>query len=102
MNGSTESHEGGYRQAQAATLSTFEALRLARETEEGSENPLVNVVLEIAIREIWSKIQAEPNTCVLTQEEYGVFNYFQNRFQGLEVAVAARRRYWDFRISGST
>jgi hypothetical protein len=31
----------------------------------------------------------------MTREEFAVFNYFQHRFVGHDLAVAARKRYWD-------
>ncbi|KAI9642882.1 hypothetical protein NHQ30_008616 [Ciborinia camelliae] len=95
MSGGTESSGEGYRQASVGTLSTSQALDLARDFEEAAEDPLVVSTLEVAINEIWIKIQVEPTTYVMTREEFGVFNYFQNRFRGIELAIEARKRYWD-------
>ncbi|RAL65387.1 hypothetical protein DID88_000955 [Monilinia fructigena] len=61
------------------------ALDLARTTEEGARDPVVISILEVEINRIWIKIQTEPATYVMSREEFGVFNYFQNRFQVLEV-----------------
>lgn len=74
---------------------TAQALELARESAEGASNPHVVTILERAITEIWSKIQAQPQTYVLSKDEFAVFNYFQYRFVGSEVAIAARKRHWD-------
>ncbi|PQE26178.1 peptide-N4-(N-acetyl-beta-glucosaminyl)asparagine amidase A protein [Rutstroemia sp. NJR-2017a BBW] len=82
-------------------LSVPQALELARESEQGAENPAVIRVLENAIETIWGKLQAEPTSYVMTREEFAVFNYFQRRFEGHELAVDARRRYWDS-FQGST
>ncbi|QSZ31782.1 hypothetical protein DSL72_001351 [Monilinia vaccinii-corymbosi] len=95
MNGWTESSARDHGQASVGTLSISQALDLARNAEEGADDPLVISVLEVEINRIWIKIQTEPTTYVMSREEYGVFNYFQNRFQGQELATAARRRYWD-------
>ncbi|TEY31813.1 hypothetical protein BOTCAL_0774g00010 [Botryotinia calthae] len=94
MNGHLISQEA-YRQASTGTLSVSQALDIARDSEEEIRDPVVIGLLEVAINNIWRKLQEEPTTYVMTREEFGVFNYFQNRFQGVELATAARRRYWD-------
>lgn len=72
-----------------------QALEEARESEEGARDPRVQDILERALSEVWSKVQAEPNVYVMTREEFAIFNYFQHRFEGNQIAVAAKRRYWD-------
>jgi hypothetical protein len=71
-----------------------EALELARESPEGGQNPTVVRILETAISDIWRRIQTYPSY-VMTRDEFAVFNYFQLRFEGNELAITARRRYWD-------
>jgi hypothetical protein len=78
-----------------AITTVAQALEVARESPEGAEHPTVSAILEGALVHIWSRIQARPRTYLMTRQEFAVFNYFQHRFQGDEVAVAARRRYWD-------
>ncbi|KAA8571517.1 hypothetical protein MFRU_016g00100 [Monilinia fructicola] len=95
MNNGPDNNGGGYRQASAGTLSTSQALDLARTTEEGAHDPVVISILEGEINRIWIKIQTEPATYVMSREEFGVFNYFQNRFRGQELAAEAQRKYWD-------
>lgn len=76
-------------------LTMNDALALARASPEGEQDPAVIYALETAINNIWSKVEAQPATYLMTQDEFAVFNYFQNRFQGNEVAIAARKRYWE-------
>ena len=73
-----------------------QALEIARDSPEGAQDPDVARVLETALSEIWGKIQTQPNSYVMTRDEFAVFNYFQARFEGHELAVSARRRYWDY------
>lgn len=73
-----------------------QALEIARDSAEGARDPVVCNILESAITTIWSKVQTQPDTYLMSRDEYAVFNYFQHRFQGSVIAIAARRRYWDF------
>lgn len=76
-----------------------QALEAARDSPEGAEDETVKSVLETALGEIWSRIQAEPSSYVMTREEFAIFNYFQHRFEGQKIAIEAKRRYWDrFRL----
>jgi len=52
-------------------------------------------LLETALTGIWRKIEARPASYVMTRNEFAVFNYFQDRFAGQQLAVAAKKRYWD-------
>jgi hypothetical protein len=79
-----------------ATVSTVaQALDFARDNPKGADNPTVSATLEAALAVIWRRIQARPRSYVMTREEFAVFNYFQHRFQGDRLAIAARKRYWD-------
>lgn len=73
-----------------------QALEIARDSAEGARDPVVCNILEAAIADIWGKVQAQPNTYLMTRDEFAVFNYFQHRFAGCPVAIAARKRYWDY------
>ena len=72
-----------------------QALEIARESADGAANPTVSKILEHAITHIWGKVQAAPDSYVMTRDEFSVFNYFQGRFYGNQDAVDARKRYWD-------
>lgn len=76
-------------------LTVKRALEIARNGEDRALDPAVSAVLERAIAEIWQRIQAQPDTYVLSKEEFSVFNYFRSRFQHLEVARRAVGRFWD-------
>ncbi|KAG9239557.1 hypothetical protein BJ875DRAFT_362888, partial [Amylocarpus encephaloides] len=77
------------------TPSTMEALNFARDSEEGARDPTIINVLETALTAIWNKIVSQLATYIMTRDEFSVFNYFQGYFEGLELAITARRRYWD-------
>lgn len=51
--------------------------------------------LGIAICAIWSRIQAQPDSYLLTNLEAKVFNYHRSLFQGDERARRAMARYWE-------
>ncbi|KAK8069125.1 hypothetical protein PG994_005741 [Apiospora phragmitis] len=72
-----------------------QALEIARESPDGAKDPVVSSILENALVQIWSKVQAQPDTYVMSRDEFAVFNFFQYRFAGNKVAIAARKRYWD-------
>jgi hypothetical protein len=72
-----------------------QALEIARDSAEGAGSPTVSATLETALAAIWRRIQARPASYVMTRDEFAVFNYFQHRFQGDRLAIAARKRYWD-------
>lgn len=70
-------------------------LEIARDSAEGAMDPTVNRVLESALDRTWSKVKAQPDSYVMTRDEFAIFNYFQQRFAGDKIATAARKRYWD-------
>ncbi|WYZ41549.1 hypothetical protein EsH8_V_000444 [Colletotrichum jinshuiense] len=75
--------------------SVAQALEIARESPDGASDPTVSSILESAISQIWAKVAAQPESYVMNRDEFAVFNYFQHRFTGNKVAMAARKRYWD-------
>ena len=72
-----------------------QALEIARESPDGAKDPVVSSILENALVQIWNKVQAQPDSYVMSRDEFAVFNFFQYRFAGNETAIAARKRYWD-------
>ncbi|KAK7943727.1 uncharacterized protein PG986_012840 [Apiospora aurea] len=72
-----------------------QALEIARESPDGAKDPVVSSILENALVQIWNKVQAQPDSYVMSRDEFAVFNFFQYRFIGNKVAIAARKRYWD-------
>lgn len=93
---SSSNNDGDTRQQAApADITIAQALEVARDSLEGAQDESVQSILEAALGEIWGKIQAQPMSYVMTREEFAVFNYFQQRFEGQKIAVEAKRRYWD-------
>ncbi|SPO06694.1 uncharacterized protein DNG_09387 [Cephalotrichum gorgonifer] len=72
-----------------------QALEIARESPDGAEDPTIAGILEGALSHLWSKVQAAPDTYVMSKDEFSLFNFYQHRFVGDRMAILARRRYWD-------
>lgn len=72
-----------------------EALEIARDSPDGARDPVVSGILESALSQIWDRVMARPESYVMATGEFAVFNFYQHRFLGNKIAVAARRRYWD-------
>lgn len=68
------------------------AIDIARNTE-GDLDPSVTSYLEHAIAEITNRLNSQPDTYVLSKDEFAVFNYYRQRFSG-DVAERAVDRYW--------
>lgn len=75
--------------------SVAQALEIARESPDGCSDPTISKILEAALSQIWSKVQAQPDSYIMTRDEFAVFNFFQHRFTGDKTAVGARKLYWD-------
>ncbi len=88
-------NNGGTGHQSSQNITVVQALEIARDSAEGAKDPTVVYILEAAIAEIWGKIQAYPSSYVMTRDEFAIFNYFQDRFEGEGLATAAKRRYWD-------
>ena len=75
------------------TLTYQRAIDIARNTE-GDLDPSVNAYLEGAIADIWKRVNENRDNCILTKDEFAVFNYYIRRFDGQPVAEQAIARYW--------
>ncbi|OAA32618.1 hypothetical protein AAL_00083 [Moelleriella libera RCEF 2490] len=71
-----------------------QALEIARESPDGASDPTVSKILETALTQVWEKVKDHPDSYIMTKDEFSVFNYFQHRFIGNKMAVAARKRFW--------
>jgi hypothetical protein len=89
-------NEGTRQERSPGIISVTQALEIARDSPEGAQDSAIVRILETALSEIWAKIQAQPTSYVMTRDEFAVFNYFQSRFGGHELAASAIRRYWDY------
>ena len=58
-------------------------------------DPQTTAILETAITELWNRLQAEPNTYVLSRDEFALFNYFLERYRGSTIAQQAVARFWN-------
>ncbi|PHH71138.1 hypothetical protein CDD83_5265 [Cordyceps sp. RAO-2017] len=59
-----------------------QALEIARESPDGASDPTVSKILEHALAHAWGKVKAQPESYVMTRDEFAVFNFFQHRFVG--------------------
>ena len=70
---------------------------MAREnTEYHTLDASVRDLLETTNTRIWNRIHAEPDTYVLSLDEFAVFNFYRNTWTGNQAIVgqAAVARYW--------
>ncbi|KAI3392424.1 hypothetical protein diail_5703 [Diaporthe ilicicola] len=72
-----------------------EALKIARYSPDGARDPVVCGILESALAQLWDRVTAQPESYVMSTAEFAVLNFYQHRFVGNKLAVAARRRFWD-------
>ncbi|KIW72949.1 hypothetical protein PV04_01107 [Phialophora macrospora] len=77
-------------------LTVRQALHIVQNSSSGQIDERILQVLEDFLRETWARIQAQPDTYVMTDLEFPVFNHFRARaeFQN-ETARKAVSRYWD-------
>ncbi|KAI1372885.1 hypothetical protein F4677DRAFT_431065 [Hypoxylon crocopeplum] len=76
-----------------------QALDAARETPDGFREPVVRHLLEVALTQIWKRIEAQPKSYIMSRNEFAVFNFFQ--FLDLTprqaiMAMTARANYWSY------
>jgi hypothetical protein len=88
------SHSSGNNGSQSSAFTVAQALEEARDSAEGARDPNVVGILEDEISRIWSRIQEQPDSYILSRDEFAVFNYFQARFVGNQIAIDAKARYW--------
>ena len=75
------------------TLTYQRAIDIARSTE-GELDHSVKAYLEVALQDIWNRINSQPDTYVMSKDEFAVFNFYAKRFNGEEIARRAIDRYW--------
>ena len=76
-------------------LTVANALELAKENQNGQIPPAVTQVLERNIGDIWRRIQAQPSTYVMKEEEFAVFTYYRSRYDNNALAQQAVARFWN-------
>ncbi|KAI1389384.1 uncharacterized protein F4822DRAFT_398124 [Hypoxylon trugodes] len=78
----------------------LQALEIARESPEDTEQDNNQALLQSAVDGIWKKLVSDhKGEYVMTREEFAIFNYFQNRERRMvgedaRIARKARARYW--------
>jgi hypothetical protein len=70
------------------------ALDIARNSE-GVVDPTISSYLERALRDVWTRLEAAPESYILTKDEFALFNFFRHRFTTSNVAQGAVQRFWD-------
>jgi len=75
-------------------LTVQRALDIARNSE-GGVDPVISNYLEKSILEVWARLHAQPNTYILSKDEFALFNYFRARFASSDIAQRAVKRFWD-------
>ncbi|ROV98115.1 hypothetical protein VPNG_08623 [Cytospora leucostoma] len=93
---------GGQQAPPSSSSSSTSALTAPRTVAEALESArdcrvdrVVSSTLEAALSKIWDRVVREPESYVMTDIEFGVFNLYQQRFSGDKRATEARRRFWD-------
>ncbi|KAI1207374.1 uncharacterized protein F4807DRAFT_435561 [Annulohypoxylon truncatum] len=84
-------------QQHAKSTRVPEILNAMREGPEALCQPELNKVLEQALRDVWNKILDNPQTYIMTRDEFALFNFFQHLELNEEVkliAQGARYNYW--------
>jgi len=78
-----------------------QALQIAQNSQSGQIDPRILQILEGALNQTWRRIQAQPNSYVMNELEFAIFNRYRARseFQN-ETARKAVSRYWNSRSAG--
>jgi len=73
-----------------------QALQIAQNSQTDQVDPRILEILEQALARIWSNIQAQPNTYLMTELEFAIFNRYRARPElQNETARKAVSRYWN-------
>ncbi|KAJ6016704.1 hypothetical protein N7451_000083 [Penicillium sp. IBT 35674x] len=77
-----------------------QSIRTALDRARTAEAPVdasTSRILETAIADLWTRIQAEQDTIVLTPDEFALFNYFLGRYRVDHESITQRvvNRYWN-------
>jgi hypothetical protein len=75
--------------------SILRAISIAQNATNDNLDQHTKEILALALRAIWRRIQAQPDTYLLTNLEARVFNYHQSLYRGNELARCAWARYWE-------
>jgi O-methyltransferase involved in polyketide biosynthesis len=70
------------------------ALEAARNSEGPVDDSIANY-LERSVRELWAKLEAAPNSYLMSPDEFALFTYYRQRYTNTAVAESATRRFWN-------
>ncbi|KAF1987966.1 hypothetical protein K402DRAFT_419825 [Aulographum hederae CBS 113979] len=87
MGGNSPAGAGGH-------WSIQRALDIVRNCE-GYVDPSVYDFLDRAVRDVWARLQAAPDTYILNRDEFALFNYYRDRFPNSDITQRAIRRFWE-------
>lgn len=74
--------------------SILRAIAIAQNATNDNLDLQTREILQLALQALWRRVQAHPNTYVLTNLEARVFNYHQSLFRGDDLARRTWARYW--------
>ena len=82
----------------ARTPTVEQALRMVQDNPNGTNNSTAKAVLQKELARIWQNIQAQPNSYVMDNLEFAVFNCYRNTPDyNNHTGQRAVQRYWDNR-----
>lgn len=76
-------------------ITVARAIDMIRNNDDGQVPSSVNAVLERALGEIWNRISLQPNSYVMSRDEFTIFNRYRSRFDSNRVAQQAVARFWN-------
>lgn len=76
------------------------ALEIARDSTDGQLDPKINDILEAAIADVRRKLEAQPDSYVLSRDEFALFNFYRRtKFNdsplAQKLAQKATERFWN-------
>lgn len=76
------------------------ALDVARDSTDGNIEPKINEILEAAIADLRRKLEAQPDSYVLSRDEFALFNFYRRtKFNdsplAQKLAQKATERFWN-------
>jgi len=77
-----------------AGMSIQRALEIARESD-GVVDPSVTSFLYNSVRALWARLEAAPDSYLMSRDEFALFTYYSQSYTNRSVAESAVRRFWD-------
>tara|TARA_R110002003_G_scaffold149_7_gene13560 strand:+ start:18880 stop:19191 length:312 start_codon:yes stop_codon:yes gene_type:complete len=75
-------------------LPLAQAVYIAQNSEGGVDQRLATF-LETKLGEVWSRLQAKPDSYIFSPDEFALFNYYKVWFGDQDIVKNATKRYWD-------